>query len=138
MSDVSLKSIIKSTATLEEEFPGYPGFIVSIAYPGRQQLTKIRKSASTQKFNRKTGQVEDLLDDEKFLHKFVESVIKGWKGLKISYLQELALIDAEGLDPNTEIDFSVENAITLMENSPAFDTWITEVSTEMENFTTHK
>lgn len=138
MSNVNLKTIIKSSATVDEEFPGYPGFVVSVAYPGRQQLTRIRKSASSQKFNRKTGQVDDLLDDEKFLHKFVEAVIKGWTGLKVSYLQELALIDAEGLDPDTEVDFSVDNAIVLMENSPAFDTWITEVSTEMENFTTHR
>jgi len=49
MSDISLKSIIKESASVEEEFPGFPGFVVTLAYPGRQQLNKIRKSASHQK-----------------------------------------------------------------------------------------
>ena len=138
MSDISLKSIIKESATIEEDFPGYPGFVITLAYPGRQQLNKIRKAASHQKMNRKTHQVEDVLDDEKFLHKFVEAVIKGWKGFKVSYLQELALVDAEGLNSEDEVPFSVENALVLMENSPDFDSFITDMTTDMENFTKPK
>jgi len=138
MSDISLKSIIKESATIEEQFPGYPDFVVTLSYPGRQQLNKIRKAASHQKMNRKTHQVEDVLDDEKFLHKYVEAVIKGWKGFKVSYLQELALVDAEGLDSEDEIPFSVDNALVLMQNSPDFDSWITELTTEIENFTQSK
>jgi len=139
MTEVTdLKSIIRDTAIIEEEVPGYPGFVVKVSYPGRQALLKIRKAATTQKLNRKTGQVEDELDDEKFLKKFVEAVIKGWSGLKLSYMQELALVDIEGLDPDSEIKFSVDNAIVLMESSPVFDTWITELSTDFENFTKPK
>ena len=133
-----LKSIIKESATIEEQVPGYDGFIVTVCFPGRQALQKIRKAATTQKLDRKTGQVKDEIDDEKFLHSFIQAVIKNWKGLKVSYMQELALVDAEGLDPDAEIAFSVDNAVVLMENSPTFDTWITELSTDFENFTQHR
>jgi len=53
-------------------------------------------------------------------------------------LRELAFVDAEGLDPEDEISFSVENALVLMENSPTFDTWVTDMVTEFENFTKTK
>jgi len=135
MSDISLKSIIKETSIIEEEFPGYKGFIVTVAYPGRNALSDARKSATVEKINRRTQQVQQEFDEDKFLEKFVSLAIKGWKGLKVSYLQEIALVDAEGLDPEDEIPYSNDNAYVLVKNSPAFDNWITEMSTDLENFT---
>jgi len=135
MSDISLKSIIKETSIIEEEFPGYNGFIVTVAYPGRNALVEARKGATIEKMNRRTQQVQQEFDEDKFLEKYVDLVIKGWKGLKVSYLQEIALVDAEGLDPEDEIPFNHDNALVLIRNSPVFDNWITEVANDMENFT---
>lgn len=138
MSEIDLKSIIKETAEVEEEFPGYDGFVITLRYPGRKELTAIRKESSVQRMNRRTGRVEEELDEDKFLKSYVKSVISGWKGFKVSYLQELALVDTEGLDPDDEIPFSIDNAVILMQNSPMFDTWISELSTDFENFTKAK
>ncbi len=65
-------------------------------------------------------------------------MIKGWKGLKISYLEELLLVDTEGLDSNQELPYSAEEAEILMKNSNTFDTWVTEAVGDLENFTRSK
>jgi hypothetical protein len=55
--------------------------------------------------------------------------------LKYSYLEELLLVDISALDPEDELEFNHENAETLMKNASDFDTWITEVTGDLENFT---
>ena len=70
--------------------------------------------------------------------RYVKAVIKGWKGLKYSYLEELLLVDISSLDPEDELLFSQENAETLMKNAADFDTWVTEVTGDLENFTRAK
>ena len=138
MADINIKTLLKKDAITVEEFPGFPGFKVTLAYPGREVLENIRKSSVVSKLNRKTHVVEEELDQDKFVHKYVEAVIKNWEGLTVSHLQELALVDSEGLDPEDLVPFSIDNAIALMQNSPAFDNWVAEVSVDMENFTRTK
>ena len=96
--------------TVSIEFPGMEGFEVDLCYLAREELLKLRKKCVTTKFNRRTHQPEETLDEDKFLVQYTEAVIKGWKGLKVSYLEELLLVDAEGTDPNDELPFSNEEA----------------------------
>ena len=91
-----------------------------------------------QKFNKKTRQFEDELDDDRFLTEYVKGVIKGWTGLKYKNLGELLLVDVSHLNPDDELPHSQENAELLMKNSADFDTWITETVGELENFTDSK
>ena len=44
-------------------------------------------------------------------------------------------MDISALDPEDELEFNHENAETLMKNASDFDTWITEVTGDLENFT---
>ena len=48
---------------------------------------------------------------------------------------DLLLVDISNLDPEGELEFNVENAETLMKNGADFDTWVTEVTGDLENFT---
>ena len=89
----------------------------------------------SQKLNRKTRAFEEQLDEEKFLVEYVKAVIKGWSGLKYSYLEELLLVDISSLNPEDELPFNQENAEILMKNAADFDTWVTEVTGDLENFT---
>ena len=73
-----------------------------------------------------------------FLVEYVKGVIKGWSGLKFRYLEELLLVDVAELDPDDELPFTQDNAELLMKNSGDFDTWITEVVGDLENFTGNK
>jgi hypothetical protein len=47
-------------------------------------------------------------------------------------------VDISSLNPNDELAFNPENAETLMKNASDFDTWVTEVTGDLENFTKTK
>jgi len=135
---VSLASLMTPSKTVTLEFPGYPDMTVDVCYLAREELLKLRKRCVSTKFNRKTRQPEENLDEDKFLTEYCNAVIKGWKGLKFRYLEELLLVDISELDPNDSLPFTQENAELLMKNSNDFDTWITEVVGDLENFTSNK
>jgi hypothetical protein len=116
------------------EFPGLLGFEVELANLSRKELVNLRKKCTINKFNRKTRQFEDELNDEKFVVEFTKSTVKGWKGLKLGYLEDLLLVDLKGQDPKSEMEFTEENAQQLVENSSEFDNWLNEVVFDLENF----
>ena len=135
---VSLASLLTPSKTVTVDYPTLPGFSVDLCYLAREELIKLRSRCVAQKLNRKTRAFEETLDEDKFLTEYCKAVIKGWKGLKYKYLEELLLVDISGLEPEDELDFSVENAETLMKNGADFDTWVTEITGDLENFTKTK
>jgi hypothetical protein len=135
---VSLASLLTPSKTVSIDFPGMEGFTVDLCYLAREELIKLRNKSVTQKFNKKTRAFEDTLDENKFLVEYVKAIIKGWKGLKYSYLEELLLVDISSLDPDDELEFSQENAETLMKNASDFDSWVNETTGDLENFTKTK
>ena len=136
--NVSLASLLTPSKTVTVDYPTLPGFSVDLCYLAREELIKLRSRCVSQKLNRKTRAFEETLDEDKFLTEYCKAVIKGWKGLKYKYLEELLLVDISGLNPNDELTFNVENAETLMKNGADFDTWVTEITGDLENFTKTK
>ena len=135
---ISLASLLTPSKTVSVDYPGMSGFSVELTYLAREELVKLRNRCVSQKFNRKTRGFEESLDEDKFLVEYVRAVIKGWKGLKYSYLEELLLVDISALNPEDELEFNQENAETLMKNASDFDTWVSEVTGDLENFTKTK
>ena len=138
MSDttpVSLASLMTSSKTVTIDFPGYKGMTVDLCYLAREELVKLRKKCITSKFNKKTHQPEEILDDDKFITEYSKAVIKKWAGLKYRYLEELLLVDISSLDPEEELPYTTDNAELLMKNASGFDTWVTETVGDLENFT---
>jgi hypothetical protein len=131
---MDLKSLLVDSKTTWVEFPGLMGFEVELANLSRKELTSLRKKCTINKFNRKTRQFEDELNDEKFIVEFTRSTVKNWKGFKLEYLHDLLLVDLKGQDPETQLEFSEENALQLVENSSEFDNWLNEVVFDLENF----
>ena len=140
MSDtpVSLASLMTPSKTVLVDFPGYIGMSVQLTYLAREELVKLRKRCVSTKFDKKTRQPEEVLDEDKFLTEYVKSVVKGWSGLKYRYLEELLLVDVGELDLEDELVYTQENAELLMKNSSDFDTWVTETVGDLENFTGNK
>ena len=132
--NVSLASLLTPSKTVTVDYPTLDGFSVDLCYLAREELIKLRSRCVSQKLNRKTRAFEETLDEDKFLTEYCKAVIKGWKGLKYKYLEELLLVDISGQEPEDELKFSVENAETLMKNGADFDTWVTEVTGDLENF----
>jgi len=135
---ISLASLMPPSKTVTIDFPGYKGMTVDLCYLAREELVKLRKRCVTTKFNKKTRQPEEDLDDERFLIEYCKAVIKGWKGLKYKYLEELLLVDISALDPEDELAFTQDNSELLMRNASDFDTWVTETVSDLENFTGNK
>ena len=74
------------------------------------------------------------LTDEKFVKEFTLKTVKGWKGLKLKYLEDLLLVDYPKKDADVELEYTEDNALTLVENSTEFDNWLNEVVFDLDNF----
>lgn len=133
---MDLKKLMVDTKAVWVDFPGLKGFEVEVANLSRKELTGLRKKCTTTKFDRKTRQAIEELDEEKFVSEFSKSVIKNWKGLTLAHLETLLLVDIEGQDPAKELEFSIDNAETLVSSSAEFDTWLNEVAFDLDNFRT--
>ena len=133
---MELKKLLVDTKTTWAEFPGLDGFEVELANLSRKELLALRKKCTQNKFNRKTRAFEESMDDEKFVKEFTQATVKNWRGLKLSYLEDLLLVDISNQNPEDLLDWSEENAIQLVENSSEFDNWLNEVVFDLENFRT--
>ena len=135
---MELKSLLVDSKTTWVEFPGLDGFEVELANLSRKELVALRKRCTQNKFNRKIRQFEETLDDDKFVIEFTNATVKGWKGLKMKYLEDLLLVDISKQDPESELEFDLANAQQLVENSSEFDNWLNEVVFDLENFRTEE
>ena len=131
---MELKKLMVDSKSVWIDFPGLPGFEVEVANLSRKELTNLRKRCTTQKFDRKTRQLVETLDEERFVTEFADSSIRNWKGLTVEHLETLLLIDTENQDPSAEVEYNKENAEVLVTNSSEFDTWLNEVVFDLENF----
>ena len=132
---ISLKNLLVPSKTVEVEFPGMPGFLINISFLTREILSSIRKKSTKTTF--KNRQPVEELNDEIFLELYVKEAIKGWSGLKLSYLEQLAPIDLTGQNMDDTLDFTEENALYLMKTSSNFDSFISEQVTDLGNFSTN-
>jgi U3 small nucleolar ribonucleoprotein component len=131
---MDLKSLMVDSKSAWVDFPGLPGFEVEVVNLSRKELTKLRKRCTTQKFDRTTHKAMETLDEEKFVEEFTKATVKSWKGLKLSYLEDLILVDLEGQDLDSELAFDLANAENLVSNSTSFDSWLNEVVFDLDNF----
>ena len=131
---MDLKKLMVDTKNVWVDFPGLPGFEVEVANLSRKELTGLRKKCTTTKFDRKTRQPVEKLDEEKFVVEFTHGVVKNWKGLTLAHLETLLLVDIADKDPEQELEYTDENAETLVSSSTEFDTWLNEVVFDLDNF----
>ena len=133
MSNLSLKTLLVPSKSLEVEYPGMPEFKLQLAFLSRETLQTIRKKATKTSF--KNRQPIEELNDELFLELYVKASIKGWTGLKLKYVEQLAPVDLGLNDPESELEYSEENALYLMKNSTNFDQYVSEQVSDLGNFT---
>ena len=133
---MELKNLLVDSKTTWVEFPGLENFEVELANLSRKELVALRKRCTQNKFNRKTRAFEESLDDDKFVKEFTSATVKGWKGLKLAYLEDLLLVDITGKNSDEELPYNSDNAEQLVENSSEFDNWLNEVVFDLENFRT--
>lgn len=136
MTTLSLKTLLVPSKAVQVEYPGMPDFKINLAFLSRETLQQIRKKATKTSF--KNRQPVEELNDELFLELYVKATVKGWSGLKLSYLEQLAPVDLGDNDPDAELEYSEDNALYLMKNSTNFDSFVSEQVTDLANFSTSK
>lgn len=129
--------LVQDTSTWVE-FPDIPGFEVNLRFITREELLKIRTASLTFKFNKRTRQREEEVDSAKFLENYAERAIADWRGLKIKHLPSLMPVDISGFKPDEEVEFSAEEAVEMLKNSPIFDQFVTDTLNDFEQFSRKK
>ena len=133
-----IASLMATETVVDVEFPDVEEFIISLVYLNREDLMKIRNASLTFKFNKRTRQREEEIDNDKFLAAYTDKAIKGWKGLKVKHLPLLLPVDISGDDGEEEISYSKEEALSLITNSTVFDQFVTDTMNEFEQFSITK
>jgi len=130
--------LVTGDKTIDVEFPEIDGFVVTISYVPREDLMKIRNQALVYKFNKRTRQREEEVDNDKFVEAYCERVIKGWKGLKVKHLPKMLSVDISSMKADDDIPYSGEEALELLKNSSIFDQFITDTVNDLEAFSVKK
>jgi hypothetical protein len=134
MTTLSLKTLLVPSKSVQVEYPGMPGFIVDLAFLSRETLLSIRKKSTKTSF--KNRQAAEEFNEDLFLQLYVENAVKGWKGFKLTYLEQLAPVELKGQNMDDELEYTPENALYLMKNSSNFDGFISEQVSDLGNFST--
>ena len=133
-----IKNLIAEQSSVWVEYPDIDGFEVNLKYLTREDLMKIRNASLTYKFNKRTRQREEEIDNDRFLEHYAEKAILGWKGLKVKHMPALMPVDISGIDGEDDIEYSSEDAIELLKNSTVFDQFITDTMNDFEQFSKKK
>jgi hypothetical protein len=133
-----IKSMINKETSTWVEFPDIDGFEVNLRFLSREDLLKIRSASLTYKFNKRTRQREEEIDNNKFLEGYSEKAIVDWKGLKIKHLPTLLPVDISSMNPEEVVEYSQEEALELLKNSTIFDQFITDTLADFEQFSRKK
>ncbi len=133
-----IKNLIAEQSSVWVEYPDIDGFEVNLKYLTREDLMKIRNASLTYKFNKRTRQREEEIDNDRFLENYAEKAILGWKGLKVKHMPALMPVDISGIDGEDDIEYSSEDAIELLKNSTVFDQFITDTMNDFEQFSKKK
>lgn len=133
-----IKSMVAKETSTWVEFPDIDGFEVNLRFLTREDLLKIRNASLTYKFNKRTRQREEEVDNDKFLENYSKRAIAGWKGLHVKHLPLLLPVDISEMNPEEELAYDEEEALELLKNSTIFDQFVTDTMNDFEQFSKKK
>jgi len=126
----------KVKRTLEFSCPYIKDFFVSITYANKMVLQDIRDASREVRFNPRTREREEELNEDKLREQYATKLISGWRGLTPRKLQKLLPgLSVEDEDLDNSIPYTKEIAIALLDSSLEFTSWVDSIATTVENFT---
>lgn len=134
---LNLKDIAINTREVEIPYPGLDGFVLRLRHLPQTKTRELYKNAQVTKMV--SGRPVSELDSDKFNQKFCEEAIVGWSGLTLAHLESIMLIELpDGSDMKEEVPFNLDNAITLLTKSKAFDEFLNGIVFEIDAFRSPK
>lgn len=126
----------KAKSTVEFSCPYIRDFYVRITYANAMILQEIRDASREVRFDPRTRERQEELNEDKLREQYATKLISGWRGLTARKLKkllpELTVADEE-LD--RDISYEKELTIAILEGSLEFSAWVDSVATSIENFT---
>lgn len=135
MAKLNFAALVLDSKTVEFEFPAMAGFKVQITYTTAEKYASLRKECVTTKLDPHSGYPVESIDQEKWNSAFCKQTISGWKGLTYDHLASMILLDESAIEDMTEeVEYSEEGAEMLLKHSKAFDAWVRERMSDLNNF----
>ena len=131
---MDLKSLIVEKTEMMVEHPSLEGFVVTVSFINKEKMRKLLDRSTTTKYNKRSHKPEEEVDNDLFLSLYSKELIKDWKGLKYGYLAEMLPVDLSAVDKDEELEYSFDNALSLLKNSSDFDNWLSSVVADVTNF----
>ncbi|WWS25072.1 hypothetical protein vBKpnAMK6_00118 [Klebsiella phage vB_Kpn_AM_K6] len=129
---INLKDIALDTKQITVAYPGLPHFKLKVNYVSRKLSKKILEAAQETQFV--NGIAVKVQNDDKFAEEFVKVAIEGWEGLTVADVEKLMLIDVPEDRLGDKVEFSIDNAVMLVRNSSAFETWMNSTVFHLDTF----
>ncbi|AXQ66756.1 hypothetical protein HOT95_gp131 [Vibrio phage vB_VpS_PG07] len=131
---LNLANIILDTKTMTFDHPEFEGLTITLTYNSKSRLSELRKSCLETKYDPSVGAPIQKLNIEKWNEVFCKEVISTWSGFKYKYLAQMLLINESAVELEDELEFTVENATTLLTQSNTFDSWVNSCLADLNNF----
>lgn len=133
---MELKSLLVKNANISVEYPDpeFEGLNLTVAYADKDTMKDVRKQCVTHVYNKKTRGMEESIDEDKFVAAYVGLVLKGWAGFKYKYLKELLPVDLTEVNPEDLLEYSIDNAVMLMQNSTSFEAVVGDLVSDISAF----
>jgi len=117
------------------EFPDVPGFVVDVAFVGRDEMLKIYGKYTKTKYSRKLKHDEQITRKEPLLREWADRAIKSWVGLTLGGLSTLIPLDLKpGEDPKAVVDPSTDVKVALLKHNADFDRFVMNLATDLTAF----
>ena len=129
---INLKDIALDTKQITVAYPGLPHFKLKVNYVSRKLSKKILEAAQENQFV--NGIAVKVQNDDKFAEEFVKVAIAGWEGLTVADVEKLMLIEVPEDRLDDKVEFSIDNAMMLVRNSSAFETWMNSTVFHLDTF----
>lgn len=134
MKNLNIAQLVVDTKDMVFDFPGTEGFKVKLNHLSKPKQVKIREASLVSKVDAESGLPYTDLDQDLYIQNYAKEAILGWEGLTGHILATLLLMDEKAMDLDEEIDYSVENAVTLLRYSKSFDNWVTQKMSKLDDF----
>jgi transcription termination factor NusB len=118
--------------------PEFPDFEVLVQYLSPAAAKKISEAATSKQVNRKSRQVEDVTDNDKYARLMIKEMVRDWRGLQLGYLEQMVPLSEDSRKSikkeGGEVPFSVEDLEFLADNTYArsFLDGVMELSMDLE------
>lgn len=133
----NLKDIIdvdRSNAGVWIQFK-HTTFEVLVTYYGRPAMRELSERCSIKEYDTRQMKAVERLDNDLFRKEYVKRVIKDWRGLTLTVLKQLVVVNLDpSLPADLQVDCTEDNKEMLVTQSLEFDAWLQQMCSDVENF----